>query len=303
MAQDPHIRPDGIWDDNWYQQQQKGGGSGGGGGFPTFDPMAVAQKMMEMQKAANAPVIASYREQIPETQAKFEKIATGLEARQAPLAQRYDALLKSVVSRGGETLQQTAINTAREFGRRGISTLSGIAEQTQAERARPIREQISSQEMQLGSERENALQNLVDAITQTRTGGIDAVRQIQNAIAALEGGSSSAAISSLPDLYSAAQSAAEKAWAAAQPTVTPMDNYETELNGQRVLMDRNTGKVISVLGPVKTSGGSNVDNELTDWMDKAKSRYTDYVMSTFGENTAIQQGLIGPRTYVGGGGQ
>lgn len=260
MAQDPHINPaTGVWDDNYYAntgRYQSGGGSGGGGGFPTFDPMAVAQKMIEMQKAANAPVIASYREQIPETQAKFEKIATGLEARQAPLAQRYDALLKSVVSRGGETLQQTAINTAREFGRRGISTLSGIAEQTQAERARPIREQISSQEMQLGSERENALQNLVDAITQTRTGGIDAVRQIQNAIAALEGGSSSAAISNLPSLFAQAQSAAENAWRAAQPTVTPMNTQFIDMgDGTKQLVDMNTGRVLQTFGVKKSTGG------------------------------------------------
>lgn len=304
MALDPHINPaTGVWDDNYYANSQKSGSSGGGGSYPTFDPMAVAQKMIEMQKAANAPVIASYQAQIPETQQKYEQIATGLEARQQPLQQRYDALLKSVTSKGQESLQQTAISTAREFGRRGISTQSGIAEQTQAERARPIREQISSQEMQLGSERETALQNLIDTITQTRTGGIDAVRQIQNAIAQLEAGASGAAISNLPSLYAQAQSSAEKAWQAAQPTVTPMDNIITEVNGRNVLMDKNTGKIISDLGSSVTSsgvttGGFGSTGGISDLWNQFQAQKTDQLVASKGISAAEQAGLVGPRVYV-----
>lgn len=275
MAQDPHIRPDGIWDDNWYQQQQKGGGSGGGGGsYPTFDAAAIANQMMEMQRKANEPAIASLQASIPEQQQKYETIAKGLEAKQTPLTQRYDALLKSVTSRGAETLGQTAIYTAREMGRRGISTQSGLAEQLQAERARPIREQISSQEMQLGAEREAALQTLTEAITGVRTGGIEAARAIQNAIATLQAGGASNVISQLPGLYQTQAQAAQNAWLAAQPKTTTLDTQWIDNgDGTKSLVNNQTGAVIQTIGTKKTtSGNGNISTYLAGSLEDMVNR-------------------------------
>jgi hypothetical protein len=199
MAQDPHINPaTGVWDDNYFAKTQGGGSTGGG--LPDY--ASIAQQQMQLMQQANQPAIQSLQASIPEVQGKFAAEQQRLQAQQQPLEQRYQNLLGEVTRQQGvqTTAEQTA--TSREFGRRGISTQSGIFENTLNERLKPISEWAGGQTAQIGLSREDALRQLQDLINKTGEGGIGAVRDIQNAIAGLQGGNPAAALSNAANIYS-----------------------------------------------------------------------------------------------------
>ena len=173
-----------------------------GASAPTTDYASIARRQLELQREATRPAIeqlTSSKEGI--TQAYGEQKA-GLEAYRSPLKEKYDTLLKSIV---GE--QSTA--TSREFGRRGIPLSSGAFDQALLEQTQPQRERIGAESNLAQAD----LERLISGIGVSKQGQLSAVDQ---AIAQLQAGGSSSAITQamqlLQNQQSQASSAAEQAW-------------------------------------------------------------------------------------------
>ncbi len=201
-----------IWDDNVRSQADnvlRGAGGGGGSSMPNYADLAKQQ--MQLQQEANRPAIESLQAQIPETQARYATERTRLEGEKQPLETRYQNLLQEVTRQGQVQTGREQIATSREFGRRGISTESGIYGQTMNERLQPISQWVGGQAAQIGQSKEEslrALQNLISGIPTQETG---ALREIQNAMAELQAGGNQSAITNALQLYNYQQNAAQEA--------------------------------------------------------------------------------------------
>jgi len=195
----------GNWDDTYWAEvvepRLKAQSGGGGGGIsynapPAIDYEAITKRAIELQQQAAQPAISSFQAQIPETQARFGAERTRLEAEKEPLTKRYENLLSEVTGRQQQEEQRTGIATSQELGRRGISAEGGLYAQEVNRALQPITQFYTGQAKELGLSQEDALrnlQNLISGIPQQET---EALRQIQNAIAALQGGAGQAGISS-----------------------------------------------------------------------------------------------------------
>ena len=101
----------------------------------------------------------------PEVRAVKPAINT-LESGRAPLKKRYDDLIASIQGRRSSEIQQTDINSARELGRRGITTDSTLAGQYQQQQRVPVDVQYSGLEAETGLNAEQQQQNINQAIAQ-----------------------------------------------------------------------------------------------------------------------------------------
>jgi hypothetical protein len=90
------------------------------------------------------------------------------------------------------------IATSREFGRRGISTESGLYEQTLAGTLNPMAERI-------GLSREQDIQSILNQVQGLTSSETSQLRDIQNAIAQAKAGNPAAAMSSAENLLSLKQ--------------------------------------------------------------------------------------------------
>lgn len=148
-----------------------GGSSSSPSGLNTTDVLKNAQSINQFYQQANQPVIQSY------------------EASKAPLQQRYSDLLSSIKQNQTTAENRQTVTTQNELGRRGIFTDSGIGAQELTNALNPITQQYT----QLGKDTTN--QENID------------LANIQNAIAQLQAGNPSAAVSTSTGLASAQQQA------------------------------------------------------------------------------------------------
>lgn len=289
-----------TWDDNVRVQAQNViDANRGGGGSGSPDYASIARQQLQLQQEANKPAIASLQASIPEIQSQTQANVARLQAQQAPLEQRYQSLLSEVTRQGqAQTLGEQKA-TANEFGRRGISPLSGIYENTMNERLAPISQWIANQSTGLGAQRESAIQQLQQLISQGQTSGINTVRDIQNQIAQLQAGGASSGLQNALSLYNSQASQAQNQ-AAQLASNAKLSTQITEMNGRRVLMNSQTGQVIQDLGPVTTGTGSSssIENELNAWLNSQTTSNLDtLVKQTGGIEKAMSAGLIGPKMY------
>lgn len=173
-----------------------GTGSGGGGNYAD-----IAAQQLKLMQEANKPAIASLQASIPETQTRYANEQTRLESQRTPIEQRYQSLLEQVTASGNQATNREQIATSREFGKRGISTQSGIFDQTLNERLLPITQYTQSQTKDLGIAREDTLTQLQNLITQVPDRATAALREIQNSIAGLQSGGSRDAITSALQIF------------------------------------------------------------------------------------------------------
>jgi len=200
-----------------YQELAGGGYSGGGNPVPqTSNVVDTAKQLLQFQQQANQPAISSLQASIPETTAKFATARTSLEGQKVPLEARYKNLLDTILGNQEADISQTNLATSREFGRRGIPTTSGIVEKTLAEKTSPIRKFYTGQVTEAGISKEENLTKLNDLVASLTGQETEASRAITNAIAQLQAGDSTGAVTQALNLLaqnqSKTQADAESAW-------------------------------------------------------------------------------------------
>jgi hypothetical protein len=215
MGEDPTNGGGANWQQN--QPQTNSYSQSSSGGVPqTQNVVDTAKQLLQFQQQSNQPAISSLQASIPEVSSKFATAKTSLEGQKVPLEQRYSVLLDSIKANQTADVKGQEITTAREFGRRGIPTTSGLAEQTLQEKLSPIRQYYTGQSTTAGISKEENLTKLNDLIASLTGQETEATRAITNAIAQLQAGDSSGATSQALGLLgqnqSAQQSAAEQAW-------------------------------------------------------------------------------------------
>ncbi len=103
MALDPHINPaSGVWDDNYYAQHngnQSSNNSGGG----NIDVVGNAQKLLDFQKTANAPVAANLQTQIPGIQDKYTQLVNSIKGNQQLDTNRQTTTTNNLLAQRGIT--------------------------------------------------------------------------------------------------------------------------------------------------------------------------------------------------------
>lgn len=217
-----------------YQELVGGGSYSGGNAVPqTSNVIDTAKQMLQFQQQANQPAISSLQSSIPETTAKFATARTSLEGQKVPLTARYSNLIDQIKGNQQADISQQNLTTSREFGRRGIPTTSGLFEQTIGEKTQPINKYYTGQLTEAGISKEENLTKLNDLVASLTGQETEATRAITNAIAQLQAGDSSGAVtqalSLLASNQSAQQATSEEAWKKKvyEETTLPESYYAT----------------------------------------------------------------------------
>lgn len=182
------VRPDGVWDDNYFAQNFGGGSSGGGSQEDTI------RRAIEMQKEANKPAIQSLEASIPEIQTGYKQQKEQLEAEKSPLKERYDNLLNSIKGNQTTAENRQTVTTRNELGRRGITSDSGLFEQTVTNAVNPITQQYTSMYKDTALQGDTAMRELVNRIANLGTQETAETRAVRNAIAQLQAGAGQSGI-------------------------------------------------------------------------------------------------------------
>ena len=164
------------------------GQSGGGG-----DVLETAKQLLGFQREANQPAIQSLQTQQGEVGQSFAGQRQRLESGIQPLRDRYNQILEQMKGR-------VSTDLSKEYGRRGIPLSSGMFEQNLTEKINPITRDIG-----LASEEGvRGIQDLIASLTGQET---ESKRAIANAIAQLQAGESSGAITQALSLFGQQQQA------------------------------------------------------------------------------------------------
>lgn len=158
----------GVWDDNYFANNF-GGVSKNTSSFNTTSPLDTAKQVQSFYQEQNKPVIASY------------------EASKTPLKQRYDDLIASIKGNQQIAENRQTVTTANEFGKRGLSNTSGIAQQEMTNALNPITQQYT------GMIKDTTNQENID------------MSAIDKVIAQLQAGNPESAVSAGMGLYNTGQ--------------------------------------------------------------------------------------------------
>lgn len=183
------VRPDGVWDDNYFSKTYGGASSGGGGSQED-----TIKRAIEMQREANKPAVQSLEAGIPEIQQGYQQQRQQLEAEKSPLKDRYDNLLNSIKGNQTTAENRQTVTTRNELGRRGITGDSGLFEQTVTNAVNPITQQYTGMYKDTALQGDSAMRDLVNRISNTSTAETAETRAVRNAIAQLQSGAASAGI-------------------------------------------------------------------------------------------------------------
>lgn len=231
----------------WNGEKWEGGGSSGGGA------QSYIQDAINMMKKANEPLVASYKEQIPEIQTKFSKQRESIKS-------RYDNLIASI--KGNQTTAETrqTTTTNNELGRRGITMSSGVAQQEMTNALNPITQQYTGMVKEATQAQGDEQQASMDAET-------EGIRAINNLIAQLEAGATQSGISTGLNLFGMDQQAAESQRARdLQAKLAEADNAFREkqfaesvrqFNTQEARMNKGSGGSGDITELFKTLGIGN----------------------------------------------
>jgi hypothetical protein len=223
--------------------------SGGASGAIT-DPIAQAKAINDFYIQQNQPAISSLQAGIPEVKSIYENQANYLKSQQAPLEARYKSLIDSIT-------KSTQTETSQEFGKRGVSTTSGLYDQTLNNRLNP---QIS----QLGISQGQDVSSLLNQISGISGQETTDIRGIMNSIAQLQAGNAPSAVSSAQDIINAATSAKQFdiGTELKKQELAKSSSSVVEANGRKyvVTLDSN-GNITSKqdIGSATTGSGSTLD--------------------------------------------
>ena len=192
-----------------------GGGDGGGGNV-----LETAKQLLGFQQQANQPAIQSLQTQVGEVGQSFAGQRQRLESGIQPLKDRYNQILEEMKGR-------VSTDISREYGRRGIPLSSGMFEQDLTSKINPLTRDI-------GLAREEGVRGIQDLIASLTGQETESKRNILNAIAQLQAGEPSGAItqalSLLSNQRSQQQATSEQAWKEKvyKETTLPESQYATK---------------------------------------------------------------------------
>lgn len=158
------------------QSQQSFGGNAG-----NFED--TVRRAQALQQEAYKPIINQLQSNIPGVQKTFETQRQTLEAKRKPLQDRYQALLSDLNNRQTQDVNRQTLATNNELGKRGILGSSGAAAQEIINTTNPINQAYSAQTKDVGLAAEEAQMALTEQQTGLSTAEVEAIRNIQNAIA------------------------------------------------------------------------------------------------------------------------
>lgn len=144
-----------IWDDNYFDKTYGAQNRA----ETAADPINQAQRALDFQKTANAPVVASLQTQTPGIQDKYKQLVDSIKGNQQ-------------VDQNRQTLA-----TNNQLGARGILPSSGVYQQEQVNAQLPINAAYSGQ------------------LAQANTGSIQDLQQLALQIAQLQAGNPESAMS------------------------------------------------------------------------------------------------------------
>ena len=186
-------------------QLEQQGGAGNSQGIASsglgeiVDPNAFlgynTQKALEMYREANRPAVDATKASIPITEQAYSQRESSLSGQKEPLKQRYQSIIDELKRKESVDTQSATLNTAREFGKRGVPLSSGSYDVGLTEATRPIREFYTGQTKDVSLNQEDALREIDSLLASLPIEKAQSLNQIQQAIAALESGSSKDAIS------------------------------------------------------------------------------------------------------------
>lgn len=188
-----------------------GGGSGAAPSTSAPDYISIAKQMQQMQQEASKPAIESMRATIPTTEAAFAERGRQLTAEKEPLKERYQALIADLGRRETREIEETGGRLSREYGKRGIPLSSGAYEQALEQAYRPTREFYAGQIKETGLSQEEALRDLSNLIANLPIEKQQSLDEINKAIAQIQSGGASDAITNALSLYQSQQQANQAA--------------------------------------------------------------------------------------------
>lgn len=184
------VRPDGIWDDNYFAQNFGNRGSSGGGGGSFED---IVKKTIQMQQEANRPAVASLEAGLPEVANRYSGAIQRTEGQRKPLEDRYANLIGEIKGQTGQQVNRATTSTANELGRRGIVG-GGLYDKEFESALNPINENSARLLKDTGISQEQGMQGLNELIAQLTGQQVTEERGIRNQIAQLQSGAASAGI-------------------------------------------------------------------------------------------------------------
>jgi hypothetical protein len=238
----------------------QGGGVSGGN-----DIASLAQQQLKMYQEANKPAVESLQASIPEIQNKYAQTGQYLQKQVTNLDERYKNLLDSIKGQQTQAVNRTQTTTSQELGRRGISAEGGFFGQTMNQALNPINEAYAGQIKELGVNQQSALDTLLNQISGNTQNQTAETRAVQNAIAQLQAGGNTNAITSALQLYQGQQSAQEaQANRDLQEKLAAVKTTTDPLEQQKLLAE--IAKIQAETSKISNGSGSGGGDPLTELM-------------------------------------
>jgi len=254
----------GVWDDNFFAKNFGGASSSSGG---SNNPIAsTASDMLKMYQEANKPVVSALESTIPTIGTKYAQTGEFLNKQVTNLEDRYSKLLDSIKGIQASDVQRTETNTSAELGRRGISAESGLFGKTVNEAILPVNRAYAGQIGELGSTRQSALDTLLSQIAGLPTQQTQEEQAVRTAIAQLQAGGNTNAITSALEIWKQgrAEAEAQKSREATEALakVKPSQDRYVSIGDGSMLYDTTTGQIVANNPKTFAGTGSNNNDPL-----------------------------------------
>ena len=239
-----------------------GAPSAPGGG--NTDVLSQARQLLGFNQEANKPVIDSLQSQVGELGNIYAGQRQRLQSGIAPMRERYNQILDEMKGNVGKDL-------SREYGRRGIPLSSGMYESDLTSKINPLVRDIGLAQ----EEGARSIEDLIAGLLDKETSG---KRDIYNAIAQLQAGQPSSAISNALTLSS--QRASEDT-AVADRTWKEKVYKETELPESQATVAKSRNALAS-------GGAIDFNTEYNSWLKSQQTSGSELKgpfapgMSTYG---------------------
>lgn len=200
----------GNWDDNYFARtygNNPANNYGNPGATASFEQLA--QKQLDFQRQANKPAIDAIRASIPTTEAAYAQRQTSLEGQKQPLEDRYASLVNELKRREGVDTQTASLNTAQEYGKRGIPLSSGAYDQALMAAQKPINEYYTGQTTSADLSKNSDLLSLANQIASLPIEKQTQLDAINQSVGQLEAGAASSGIQNALALLQQQQQASQ----------------------------------------------------------------------------------------------
>jgi len=209
---DPHINPNtGVWDDNWFAQHYGNQSSGGGGGT---DFNAILKAQQQAQTEANKPIIENLQQQLPLVGQQIQQTQKTLETGQQKLEATYKNLVDSITGNQQQETQSAQTATSTELGRRGVSSMGGLYDQTINKAVSPITRYYTNQLQGAGNTFMSENQDIQNQIAGLPLQQTQQELQIRQLMAQAQAGGNTTAIQNALALWQNQQAQSQAAEAA-----------------------------------------------------------------------------------------